>query len=552
MGVETEYAVSAITDGFYERCRYADRLVERAYEQLVTLHDLGGGGLFLENGSRLYVDSGNHPELCTPECTNPTEVVRYLLAGEQIMLQLAKGSGQPAYQVFKHNQDYLSHQGWGCHESYLHRANPNIISSDILAHLVTRIIFTGAGGFDVFRRGPEFLISPRTSFLKRLMTENSTGTRGILHIKDEPHAQYGYHRFHLLCGESLSSELATWLKMATTMLVVAMSDVGLHPGSDLRLSEPLLAVGLIAEDPTLEARLQLVNGKLLTALEIQRCYLAKARDHQRDDFMPPWAEVACDRWEETLNLIEDGPEAVATKLDWAIKQKVFKQHARRRGFTADRLDHWKVCLREVQAALTIGGEPPLPSATTMLDPFSPVGRIVERTLRKLCGRGFDRDELEDVFSLVDELREIDVRFGELGADGLFCQLDRAGVLTHRMDGVSDIETAMTEPPSAGRARVRGLAIRECFEQRGRYRCDWQGIVDHDKQRILDLSDPFVTNANWRDAPVKGEDYATTFADLIYFRNGPRMFNSAAATINAASISEAPSFFPQAEVRERHD
>ena len=37
---------------------------------------------------------------------------------------------------------------WGCHESYMHRvANPVAVPPQIVPHLVSRIIYTGAGGF---------------------------------------------------------------------------------------------------------------------------------------------------------------------------------------------------------------------------------------------------------------------------------------------------------------------------------------------------------------------------------------------------------------------
>jgi hypothetical protein len=520
MGIETEFAVGSRRQrgGPYGQ---VDLLLEKARETLISLPDFGTVGMYLENGSRLYIDSGSHPELCTPECTNPTDVVRYLLAGEQIMVELARSTASTSpIRIYKHNQDYVSRHAWGCHESYLHRTPSDIIGTDVLSHLVTRIIYTGAGGFDVFRHGPEFLISPRTTFLNRVMTENSTGSRGILHIKDEPHAQYGYRRFHVICGESLSSEIASWLKMATTMLVVAMSDAGLRPGSDLKLAEPLLAMMLIAEDPALDTKLHLNNGRKMSALEIQRSYLAKARRHQRANFMPDWTKEACDRWEEILDLLETGEEAIANKLDWAIKRKVFSSHARKRGFTPARLDQWKIGLREVQASLRLLGHLNLPSAKEMLNISSPAGKTTDETFRRLWGARFDRDELNSVLTLIDELREIDVRFSELGPDGLFNQLDHAGALDHHVKGLTGTEAAMKEPPATGRARLRGLAIRQCFPERERYRCDWQGIDDLVAPRMIDLSEPFERSAHWRPAPKKGDGELSSFADMVYFRTGP--------------------------------
>jgi hypothetical protein len=79
---------------------------------------------------------------------------------------------------------------------------------------------------------------------------------------------------------------------------------------------------------------------------------------------------------------------------------------------------------------------------------------------------------------------------------------------------------MTEPPDGGRARLRGEAIRQCFPERERYRCDWQGLLDEYQRRILDLSDPFATSSSWRDGIGPRDTYSSTFADMVYFRNGP--------------------------------
>lgn len=517
MGVETEFAVGG-PNGHGSRYLDVELLLARAVENLVSLPGFGMVGIFLENGSRLYIDSGNHPEFCTPECTNPTDVVRYLLAGEKIMTALSRRAVlDGSLKIYKHNQDYLTRQTWGCHESYLHRSPPARVRFETLSHLVTRIIYTGAGGFDAFRLSPEFLISPRTAFLRNVTTEHSTGTRGILHHKDEPLAEQGYHRFHLLCGESVSSHLSCWLKMATTMLVVAVADACLRPTAGVELADPLLSMLLLAEDSTMRTRLQLRNGEQLTAIEIQRRYLTQVRRYQKEVWMPEWAESACDLWEATLNELDHGPEAVSTKLDWSIKRDVFEGHSRKRGFDAARLERWKLGLREAQAALVLAGETGVRNASMLLDDSSSPGKDVERALRNLWGSHYDRDELKAVLSLSNELREIDVRFAELGDDGLFGQLDRAGVLNHHVEGVTDIDAAMTEPPRSGRARLRGLAIRECFAERHRYACDWEGISDRQELRLFDLSEPFVSEASWSYSHQPPFQKQSSFAEFARFR-----------------------------------
>ena len=86
MGMETEYAISGqhANGDCLEKTYLANELVQIAAEQLVNLPAGDNAGLFLANGSRFYRDAGNHPEMSTPECLTPWEVVRYVSAGDHI------------------------------------------------------------------------------------------------------------------------------------------------------------------------------------------------------------------------------------------------------------------------------------------------------------------------------------------------------------------------------------------------------------------------------------------------------------------------------------
>src|SRR5512139_2175123 len=85
-GFETEYGITGMRgDESMDRGLLVDRLMQVARKHLAHLPDARTSGMFLTNGSRLYIDQGCHPELCTPECTNPWDAVRYVKAGERIM-----------------------------------------------------------------------------------------------------------------------------------------------------------------------------------------------------------------------------------------------------------------------------------------------------------------------------------------------------------------------------------------------------------------------------------------------------------------------------------
>ena len=261
-GLETEYAMVPVgcQRVAVDRDRLIARLAERANDTLPSLPDGTGHGVFLGNGARFYIDCGHHPEMTTPEVANPWDAVRYVLAGERILERLFDGAGSgadglPSVLLFKGNVDYDTRATWGCHESIMHRVDPALLPAQLIPHLVSRIVFTGAGGFDPLSPGLEFMLSPRAVFLEHEVSGESTSGRGIFHTKNETLCKEGYQRLHILCGESLCSQTAMWLRTATTVLVVALIEGGAEPGSGVELSAPLDALRTVAGDSTCRAAL---------------------------------------------------------------------------------------------------------------------------------------------------------------------------------------------------------------------------------------------------------------------------------------------------------
>jgi tetratricopeptide (TPR) repeat protein len=347
--------------------------------------------------------------------------------------------------LYRCNVDYSgSGVTWGCHESYQHRRSHAELAPNLIPHLVTRLVYTGAGGFDNKKKRLEFLLSPRVPHLVHEVGAD-TPERGIYNTRDEPLSAGGFNRLHVICGESLCSELSNYLKLGTTALVVRLVDAGVCQGSALALRDPLRAMRLLARDPSLRARVELVDGRRLTALEIQAEYLALVEAQLGADFMPPWAPELCARWRGALEQLASDPQRLATSLDWAIKHALFR----------DRMDRAKVRATDLPRASGLGAE--------------------------LC--------------------EIDTCFGELSERALFHALDEAGALAHRIPERGAVEDAIVEPPAGARAEARGHAIRELHRERSRYWCRWDGIIDRKQERILDLSDPFATSARWRESPA---------------------------------------------------
>ena len=221
-GLETEYSFSALgpNGSRVEQDLALQSLMNEAKRLLPHLPDRESG-IFLQNGSRLYLDSGGHPELAICEVVDPWDACRYVSAGERILAEVAKETGARNEAIkdivlTRCNVSYApsSNSTWGCHESYGHRADPASLPDALIPHLVSRLIYTGAGGFDSRSSGIGFMLSPRVTHLQHVVSDASTANRGIFHTKDETLGSNGFHRLHVICGDSVCSQTALWLKVA--------------------------------------------------------------------------------------------------------------------------------------------------------------------------------------------------------------------------------------------------------------------------------------------------------------------------------------------------
>lgn len=480
-------------------------------------------GMFLANGSRLYIDCG-HPELATAEVTSPTHLCRYVLAGDALLGRAVRQTLQDVRTIRsiflgRSNIGY-GPQGtsWGCHESYSYVSSPAEIQRLLIPHFVSRIIYTGAGGFDNQSAGIEFLASPRVSLLRKAVSERSTADRGIFHTKFEPLNAAGQHRLHVICGEGVRSHTSMWLKGATTALLLALYDAGspaLRRAAELTLANPVGAMRNFAADPHSRARAELSSDRTRrTALDIQRHYLQLVEEHAGDAALPDWAPLACRRWRDVLDRLEQGPDTVSRTLDWAIKRALFHQHASRRGVPPETWKVWTETLESLQKALNQAAElneTLVPEITPdILRADHPIAGRVRELTPLLKSFDLSWTLLELVLQVRQELFALDTRYSEIGGASLFESMDRAGVLEHACDDVTDIEEAVQAPPLGGRAELRGREVIRLWDKRkaiqpepepfnrSKVLCDWDGIWDHAEEKVLNLDDPFATKASWRE------------------------------------------------------
>ena len=305
----------------------------------LTDEDLGLANLILTNGARLYVDHA-HPEYSSPEVTNPRDAVLWDRAGMEIMADAAEAAtrtGPFTIQLYKNNTDNKG-ASYGCHENYLMRRStpfPDIVR-DLTPFFVTRQVFAGAGrvGKGQDGRDPGFQLSQRADFFEVEVGLETTLKRPIINTRDEPHADPERHRrLHVIVGDANLAEAATYLKMGSTSLVLAIIEAGGLP-EDLSLEDPVREIHQVSHDPTLSHRLALRDGRMLTALEIQQCYLEHATALvQREAVAEVDAQTAdvLARWEQVLRDLAEDPRLAADRVDWAAKLSLLEGYRRRDG-----------------------------------------------------------------------------------------------------------------------------------------------------------------------------------------------------------------------------
>jgi proteasome accessory factor A len=302
----------------------------------------------LTNGARYYVDHA-HPELSTPECADPRSIVVWDRAAELILQRsmVAATRTLPDGQelvVYKNNSDGKGNS-YGCHENYL--MDRQVPFGRIVAHaipfFVTRQIFCGAGKVGtevpgVDRTSVEFQISQRADFFEEEVGLETTLKRPIVNTRDEPHADaQKYRRLHVIIGDANLSEVATFLKVGTTALVLCMVEDDFLP-REWKLAAPVASLRAVSKDLSLSTPLPLADGSSATALEIQWEFFDRARKYADANGLDAIGgeEVGEDvlrRWEAVLHGLESDPMSLAGQLDWVAKRRLLDGYRERHDLT---------------------------------------------------------------------------------------------------------------------------------------------------------------------------------------------------------------------------
>ncbi|MFT3969859.1 MAG: proteasome accessory factor PafA2 family protein [Micropruina sp.] len=464
VGVETEYGLAARqTDGGRGVRLSGGEAAARLFAPLEREH--ASSNVFLPNGGRLYLDVGSHPEYATAECAGLDDLLVHERAGDELLVRLAQraetegaASGQPVrFRLLKNNVDAHGNS-YGCHENYCIARSLDLpgLAAALTPFLVTRQVLCGSGRW----RPDGFAISQRAEVLHDELSSMTTRSRPLINTRDEPLADPSrFRRLHVISGDSNLSEPSAALKVGSLLGVLDALEAaatGAGPAlPDLALADVAGSLRAVAHNP--RAVLRLASGRTIGALDVQREYLALAREalssrvpsgsHPAGELQPPSlapdhpASPLVERWSRVLDLLEAGREDdLDGEVEWVTKQALLRRYADTRGVAWD-----------------------------------------------------DR-----------RLAQVDLAFHEITQDddgtprGLFRLLESRGAAV-RLTDPDAVDRATQLPPSDTRAALRGRLISAARAGGVRYSVDWVQFTAHEQpddmgglaDRGVRLADPLV-------------------------------------------------------------
>ncbi|MCA9705548.1 MAG: proteasome accessory factor PafA2 family protein [Myxococcales bacterium] len=201
-----------------------------------------------------------------------------------------------------------------------------------MAFLVTRPVLTGTGTlhpderFGLSEKGPAIVGLSRRSVAPedRCVWDDGNLCKALLGLAMLRGRRFASlfarrQRFQLGLSDSNVTQVAEYLKLGTTTLVLDMIEAGVL--ADLpRLRRPLQALHQVIADPSLRAQVRW-GDEALTALEVQRRYWERARDFVRRSPTPSLeAAELVELWGRTLDGLERDPASQVGRVDWVTKR----------------------------------------------------------------------------------------------------------------------------------------------------------------------------------------------------------------------------------------
>ena len=472
--------------------------------------------MFLSNGGRFYLDTGDHPEYASPECRSPFDLVAYDKAGERIIEDLSRRveqrireDGNPGEILVCKNNIDIRGNTYGCHENYLiprrsirHNESSffKLVIRELIPFLITRQIFCGSGKV-ITGNKLGYQISQRADFIDSELSSDTTFRRGIVNSRDEPLSKIDrFRRLHILVGDSNLSELVTLLKVGTSMLVLrVIEEEGI--GDSFAIEDPILALREISHDPTCRIKIKLLDGTYRSPIEIQRTYLKRVRKflEKEGELGERENSFIVEQWDRVLTALERDPMTLRSDIDWIAKRWLTNRFLERQEVGYQDLNKWVYLIKRMKSLRL--------EESLFFHRRNNPDFDIQNFLRNRISQGdfieikshvrYSEIDLKDYFrfhSIYHKLLKMDITFHDVRRDrGLYYLMsDRGLTSAFAWEGFEEqVEHARTEPPANTRAKIRSDFIKLLAGANIKGAVNWDSISVHDvKLRKVNLMNPF--------------------------------------------------------------
>lgn len=273
------------------------------------------------------------------------------------------------------------------------------VRRSLAGFVVSRTIFTGAGTLD----GGDFRLSEKVGATRRLMRIGiHPDARGIFDASELLRApghllmfrmrRFGrafrrHQRLQLTQSDANMAQRAELLKVGTMMLMLDMVDAGALDDAP-RPRDPVDALRNVDADPTLQARVALEDGTQVSALELQRWYLERAKEYvARAEVVSMETQRIVRLWGEVLDGLASDPPALVGTIDWITKKHLLdecedlSEDARKKVDLKyhDIVDGYFLSLEDAGIAQTVVDADAIDRATLQPPPHTPAaarGRLI--------------------------------------------------------------------------------------------------------------------------------------------------------------------------------
>ena len=310
------------------------------------------------NGARVYNDM-SHMEISSPSYNSPLEAVIYDKVTEIFYYYAAEGLKRYYKEInaYKNNisntssgSDPWSAVSYSTHSSILMDRNVcNLtvwpkLEEALVPFIVARLPLIGGGdmvpgnksggykshGKSIGGDSLRYAISPRAFFIRRVSTNDTVDARGLLNMRDDPHADPGkYWRLHDIHFEGLRSPYQIYLRDCLEVLTMTAYEKGYLKDAP-RLADPVKAIKEISGDTeACNWKVTLEDGSRLDALAdiMEGFYLAGIEEMMNENPHTQTDAMGFNLIKATLNgLGSRSLEYFIDGLDWVTKKALIDEY----------------------------------------------------------------------------------------------------------------------------------------------------------------------------------------------------------------------------------